>query len=98
MLKTITKFLLESRKTVQMPQQQVIEEDDARDSASASEELTQPAEPQLDLYQGCLRLIEILSDTPSARQRCERGAGHHKRQRIGTDGLHDSPLEGTGLK
>src|SRR5215469_959435 len=48
MLKTITKFLLERRKTVQVPQQQVVEEDDARDSASASEELTQPAEPQLD--------------------------------------------------
>src|SRR5215472_14063786 len=48
MLKTITKFLLERRKTVQVPQQQVVEEDDARDPASASEELTQPAEPQLD--------------------------------------------------
>src|SRR6516165_7295528 len=48
MLKTITKFVLQRRRRVQQVPQQVIEEDDTRDPASASEDLTQPAEPQVD--------------------------------------------------
>jgi len=46
MLKTITKFVLRRRKSVQQPQ--VVEEDDTRDPARASKDLTQAAEPQLD--------------------------------------------------
>ena len=48
MLKTITKFVLQRRRRVQQVPQQVIEEDDTRDPASASEDLTQPTEPQVD--------------------------------------------------
>ena len=48
MLKTITKFLVERRKTVQKPQQQVVEGDDTRDPTSGFEDLTQATEPQLD--------------------------------------------------
>ena len=48
MLKTITKFVLERRKTVQQSRQQVVEDDDARDPTNASNDLAQPAEPQFD--------------------------------------------------
>ena len=48
MLKRITKFVLERRKTVQKPQQQVVENDDTTDPTSVSESLTHAAEPQLD--------------------------------------------------
>ena len=48
MLKRITKFVLERRKTVQRPQQQVVENDDTTDPTSASENLKQAAEPQFD--------------------------------------------------
>src|SRR5215469_9514702 len=48
MLKRITKFVLERRKTVQKPQQQVVENDDTTDPTSVSESSTQAAEPQLD--------------------------------------------------
>ena len=44
----ITKFVLERRKTVQQSRQQVVEDDDARDSTNASNDLAQPAEPQFD--------------------------------------------------
>src|SRR5262252_9509922 len=43
MLKRITKFVLERRKTVQKPQQQVVENDDMTDPTSTSE--PQPDEP-----------------------------------------------------
>src|SRR5215472_6443966 len=48
MLKRITKFVLERRKTVQQSRQQVVEDDDARDPTNASNDLAQPAEPQFD--------------------------------------------------
>jgi CspA family cold shock protein len=48
MLKTITTFVLQRRRRVQQVPQQVVEEDNARDPASATEDLTQSAEPQLD--------------------------------------------------
>jgi len=48
MLKTITKFVLERRKTVQQPRQQVVENDNTTDPTSVSESPTQAAEPQLD--------------------------------------------------
>ena len=48
MLKRITKFVLERRKTVQRPQQQVVENDDTTDPTNASNDLAQPAEPQFD--------------------------------------------------
>jgi len=48
MLKAITKFVLQRRKTVQKPQQQVVEGDDTRDPTSGSEDLKQPAEPPVD--------------------------------------------------
>src|SRR6516162_2792647 len=48
MLKRITKFVLERRKTIQEPQQQVVENDDTTDPTSASENLKQAAEPQFD--------------------------------------------------
>ena len=48
MLKRITKFVLERRKTVQQPQQQVVENDNTTDPTSVSESPTQAAEPQLD--------------------------------------------------
>src|SRR5215469_13336935 len=48
MLKRITKFVLERCKTVQQSRQQVVEDDDARDPTNASNDLAQPAEPQLD--------------------------------------------------
>ena len=48
MLKAITKFVLQRRKTVQKPQQQVVEGDDTRDPTSGFEDLTQATEPQLD--------------------------------------------------
>lgn len=47
MLKRITKFVLERRKTVQKPQPQVVENDDTTDPTSVSENVTH-AEPQLD--------------------------------------------------
>ena len=48
MLKRITKFVLERRKTVQKPRPQVVENHDTTDPASVSESPTQAAEPQLD--------------------------------------------------
>jgi CspA family cold shock protein len=48
MLKRITKFVLERSKTVQKPQQQVVENDDTTGPTSVSESLTHAAEPQLD--------------------------------------------------
>jgi CspA family cold shock protein len=48
MFKTITKFVLQRGKRVQQPQPQVVGENDPREPASATEDLTQPAEPQLD--------------------------------------------------
>src|SRR5215467_6716388 len=48
MLKRITKFVLERRKTIQKPQQQFVENDDTTDPKSVSESLTEAAEPQLD--------------------------------------------------
>src|SRR5215471_7061208 len=48
MLKRITKFVLERRKTIQEPQQRVVENDDTTDPTSVSESLTHATEPQLD--------------------------------------------------
>ena len=48
MLKRITKFVLERRKTIQEPQQQVVENDDTTDPTSVSESLTEATESQLD--------------------------------------------------
>src|SRR5215471_1910699 len=48
MLKRITKFVLERRKTIQEPQQRVVENDDTTDPTSVSESLTEATESQLD--------------------------------------------------
>jgi len=48
MLKTFTKFVLQRRGRAQQPPKQVVEDDHTTDPASASENLTKPAEPQLN--------------------------------------------------
>jgi CspA family cold shock protein len=92
MLKSITKFVLQRRRRVQQVPHQVVEEDDTRDAASASEDLTQPAEPQLDEPSSQPVLAKVKWYNPDKRYGfVELSDGS------GDDFLHATALAGIGI-